>query len=189
MATLEQVYTDYLINKDKVEREYNDRIRDIKNQKIENCRLKKGMIIKFHKWTGRIIFVDFVGALENQTLQVMLLDSETITRVPISEKDFDRIRILEEPKALNMQLIKESIARLEKEEESYKIAIENITKLHDNRMVELVKDVKLLRKDCIHDWKMISLPENDDLKSSSDLYNPTGYSYECVICKDSRVRL
>lgn len=183
METINDAYGEYLNKKVELDRLYNDKVRIIKEQRIDECPLKKGMIVKFHNWTGRVLFVDFTGPMENQQLQAMIMDSRTIVRIPINESEFDRIEVLEEPEALDMKLVGECIARIEKEEEEYKLKVEELNLDHENKMTELDKDLEIIRRDCIHDWNMVQPSKDDELGN-----NPKGYMYKCEICKKTETR-
>ena len=111
------------------------------------------------------------------------MDSKTIIRIPINESEFDRVEILEEPEALDMKLVDECIARVEKEEEEYKLKVEELNLSHEHKMTELKKDIEIVRRNCIHDWNMARPLGNDELSN-----NPKGYVYVCEICKKTETR-
>jgi len=183
METISDAYGEYINKKIELDRVYNEKVRTIKEQRIDECPLKKGMIVKFHNWTGRILYIDFTGPVENQKLQIMMMDSKAIVKIPINENAFDRVEILEEPKALDMKLVDECVARIEKEKESYKLKVKDIKLEHEHKMAELDKDLELIRRDCIHDWDMVRPLDDDELGD-----DPKGYTYRCSICKKTKTK-
>jgi len=170
VENIDGLYNNYLVKKAELETTYNNKVKEIKDNIISGCKYKEGMIIQFHDWKGRISSVGFNDLFDEQRLQIRFIDSETLTAIQIHESEFDRIKLLTDSEDLNMKLLEEGMARLEKEEESFKIAVEHITELHNNRVLELEKDINIIRKDCIHDWKPVGKTED-------------GYEYVCSICK------
>lgn len=178
MDEMGQAYYEYLDAKHKLDTVYHSRINEIKKVRLGECKIKTGMIVKYHKWIGRIVYVGFVGVSdEDQVIQAMMVDSNTVTRVPIDEKDFSKIQILEE-KTLNMKILKESLARLEQEKASYKVELKKLSEMHAENMKSLEKDLEILREDCIHDWKMEK--PDPELCFSGD---GSELVYRCSICK------
>ena len=169
MKDINDLYNDYLLKKTELETSYNDKVKEIKDRVISECEFKKGMIIQFHKWIGRISSIGFNDVFDEHFLKINFIDSDTLANICITQSEFDKIKKLDEPSDLNMKLLSEGIARLEKEEESHKEAIEHINTLHSNRMIELEKDLSIIRKDCIHDWRYVQES-----------------MFECKICKDRR---
>lgn len=176
MEKINELYSEYCTKRSEIKDEYNKKVREIKDKILKNCFLKEGMVVKFDRWVGRLKMVDFVEVLDEHHLQAVLIDSETLTRITIDERDFRKVEILKEPKvSLNMELINEGVARLEKEIETYKEEVKHIAIMHANRVKELRKDLSVLRKGCIHDWRVVKSVGN-------------GALYECSICKETYIK-
>lgn len=178
MDEMGQVYYEYLNAKHKLDSAYHSKVNEIKQARLGECKIKPGMIVKYHTWIGRIVYVGFVGlSEEDQVIQAMMVDSKTVTRVPIDEKDFDRVQIMEE-RTLNMKVLEESLERLEREKASYNVELEKLSKNHAENMKSLERDLEILREDCIHDWKMEK--QDPELCFSGD---GSELIYRCSICK------
>jgi len=175
MNEVNKLYGKYLSDRTKLESDYNKLVQKMKAEKLEKCPLKEGMLVKFHSWIGRIIYVDFVGIFEDQRIQVMLMDSETITKIQINENEFDKVESLEEPEGINKVFINEAVERLEGEKLNYRIALNTVKNEHGIAMANIEKDLDILRKDCVHDWKLKGLEE------------VRGYVHKCTICSKEKV--
>jgi hypothetical protein len=164
------LYSKYLNERIELDKKFRQDILSIKNKIIEDCPLKKGMIIKFNKWVGRIKDVSFIGIDDNQYIKIVIIDSRTTVTIDFKEEEFDKIEILEEPSDLDIESINKYVELLKQEELNLKNNIERLNRKHGNKILEIEEKLKTLRSNCIHDWKI-----------SSD-----GTQYICTICDDSR---
>lgn len=168
MENINELYSDYLMKKYELDKEYNKNISEFMEDTINKCKIKKGMILKYNNRIGRVLYVGFVGIDGNQNLQAMFKESSTRLEFPINENEFDKVEILEEP-----DIDINSIDDIYKSMCYLKSSVEGqILKLRLNLETKLKNynnELKKLQDNCVHNWKLC--------KNSDD--RPI---YECLIC-------
>jgi len=153
MENINEVYLNYLEKKSELEKEYKNKISEIRKSSIDKCKIKKGMILRYNNKVGRVLYVDFVGFDGIQHLQAMLMESESKFEYPINENEFDKVEILEEPD-IDTEAIKKLYKNIESEDNEFLRAVD-LLRTNSKRKTDFYKlNIEILRKNCVHSWRL-----------------------------------
>lgn len=153
MENINNIYSEYLNKKTELEKEYKNKVSEVRKLSINNCKIKKGMILRYNNKVGRVLYVDFIGFDGIQHLQAMLMESESRVEYPINENEFDKVEILEEPN-INVEAIKELYKDIDTEDEYFLEEVEKLKEKNRLRTDFYRSNIEMLRKDCIHSWRL-----------------------------------